>query len=174
MEYPELIRTFFGDVWLQALGLAIQCKQETQNNSYWQTQDGRKIDPNKVYKHGNTKFEMEHENIFVEQTLPDGANIHASINPKNGAVSVQKPPVPWSEFTINIPSQVIVKREEGIITISGTRYLCVDYHLKWGKHARFYYEQGQLVDLAIDTRTFIDYTNKVINVFDIGEDAEEL
>lgn len=175
-KYPDLVEIFFGKHWLDALGISKNKDNGFEPKSYWQTDTGKVINSQQIYQHGDFKFKINDTDttIYVDEQLPDGNDTHILFNTESGAVTVEKYPYPLEEYNIDVPQSIIVRVEEGVTIINGKEYQVKQYHLKWGKRAIFLYDNGKLVDVDINTRTFIDHTNKIIHVFDIAKDAIDL
>lgn len=173
-SYPDLIETFFGKHWLEAMGIPPNNTDILQPNFHWETDTGKIINPEKIYRHGDFKLRFDDKMIYVDEQLPDGKDTHVIINTESGAVSVKKYPYPLAEYKIDIPEKLIIQIEKEKTSIKGKKYLIIKYQLKWGKHAIFLYDNEKLVDMYIDTRTFINHTNKCIHVLDISEETEDL
>lgn len=176
-EFPELIEEFFGAHWLDAIGIPRTQESTVSAAPSWQTDAGKVIDPQQIYHRGDFNVKFEGNTIYVDERLPDGSDTHSVIDAKTGAVCIEKYPYPIEEYRIDVPEKLIVRLEKGITTISGKRYYVKRYHLKWGKKATFIFDidnHEKLMDLHIDTRTFINHTNKVISILDPTEQATEL
>lgn len=175
--FPDLIEAFFGKHWLTALGLAQAQKPELETVPRWQTDSGKVLDSQKIYHHGDFNVRFDGHTIYVDEQLPDGADTHAVLDSKTGAIRVEKFPYPLEEYKINVPEKLIIRLEEGMTEISGKRYYAKRYHLKWGKSATFIFDSDdhdKLIDMHIETRTFINHTQKVINVLDPASQAIDL
>lgn len=175
--FPDLIETFFGKHWLDALGIAHMQEPTLEAVPRWQTDSGKVLDSQQIYHHGDFDVRFDGHTIYVDEQLPDGAETHTVLDTKTGAVRVEKYPYPIEEYKINVPEKLIIRLEEGMTTISGQMYYAKRYHLKWGKSATFIFDSDdheKLVDMHIETRTFINHTQKIIHVLDPASQAIEL
>lgn len=175
--FPDLIETFFGKHWLDALGIAHTQEPTLKTSPLWQTDSGKVLDPQQIYHHGDFDVRFDGHTVYVDEQLPDGTDTHAVLDTKTGAVRVDKFPYPLDEYKIDIPKKLIVHLEEGMTRISGKRYYVKKYHLKWGKNATFLFDgddHKKLVDIRIETRSFINHTEKTISILDPASQAIEL
>lgn len=175
--FPDIIEMFFGKHWLSALGLA-QTQETTQETvPCWQTDTGKILDSQQIYHRGDFNVRFAEDMIYVDEQLPDGADTHAVLDTKTGAVRLEKTPYPLEQYRIDVPENLIVRLEEGMTEISGKKYYAKRYHLKWGKSATFIFDSDdheKLIDMCIDTRTFINHTEKVISILNPTSQAIEL
>lgn len=175
--FPDLIETFFGKHWLDALGIAHTQESTLEATPRWQTDSGKILDSQQIYHHGDFNVRFDGHTIYVDEQLPDGADTHAVLNTETGAVRVEKYPYPLEEYRIDVPEKLIVQLEEGMTTISGKKYYAKRYHLKWGKSAIFIFDSDdhkKLIDMHIEARTFINHTEKIISILDPAAQATEL
>ena len=173
-SYPELVETFFGNAWHDELFVPQSEASQSYKNSQWFTNTGIKLSPDKIYEHGNFKLKVNTDSFDIEETLPDGSDTYVTLNTKNGAVQIHKPPYPLNEYTINVNPNMFIRAEQGETVINQNRYSVLKLHLKWGKSAVFFFNESGLVDMTIDCKTFINHSNKTINILDISEDAIKL
>ena len=170
-KHPDVVRTFFGEAWYNKLFFAQNNTIEKEDNARWVTSTGVELNPNKVYERGDFKFKVNNESFYIEETLQDGSDTHVILDTKTGATRILKHPHPLNEYRISVNPKMIIRKEEGTVVIDKKTYNVLKFYLKWGKSAMFFFDETGLVDYCIDCKTFIDHTNKIINVLDISEDS---
>lgn len=144
--------------------------EEVKKESYWFDHNtGEKIDSNKIYSIGNTKARIDGDCAYVEYTLPDRNKTYCEVDIKSGAVKNVKYAHPLSEYSINIPDNLKLNEKSGYMDNNGVRYRVKITQLKWGKRVIMIYDNEKLIDIDINTPSFIDEMNKIIYVKDINE-----
>lgn len=173
-DFPVLVETFFGLPWCKALGISEVEKTALPKRNRWQTNTGKVLDPQQIYHHGDFNVKLTDDIVYIDEQLPDGSDTHVSFDPATGVTHIEKFPYPLKEYKIAVPQKIITHVERGTTVLKGKRYTANIYHLKWGKCAIFLFDNGELVDISINTRSFIDNTNKIIHVLDITDQAVDL
>lgn len=152
-----------------------QVSKKKENDSYWINQStGEKIDPEKIYQKGIIKAKIDGDIAYTEYMLPDGKATYAEIDIKRNAVMNVKYAYPLSEYKLDIPDKLVVKEEASTTTNGIKNFPAKIIHLKWGKRVVMSFENGQLVDIDINTRTFINDTDKIIHVLDYTNEVNEI
>ena len=173
-KYPDLVRTFFGEAWYKKMFPDSNNTIEQENDTKWVTNTGVRLDPDKIYERGDFKLKVDKDLFYIEETLPDGSATHVILNTKTGATQIQKPPYPFNEYRIIVNPNMYLRKEEGTVVINEKTYYVLKIHLKWGKSAVFYFDESGLVDFTIDCKTFINHSNKTINILDITGETIKL
>lgn len=83
-KYPELIETFFGKHWLEALGISKNNADILRSNFYWKTDTGKIIKSEKIYQHGDFKLRFDDNMVYVDEQLPDGKDTHVVFDTESG------------------------------------------------------------------------------------------
>lgn len=173
-KYPDLVRTFFGEAWYKKMFPDQNNAIEKESDTKWVTNTGVQLDHDKIYERGDFKLKAGDDLFYIEETLPDGSDTHVILNTKSGAIQIQKHPHPLNEYRITVHPKMFLRKEEGTVVIDKKTYTVLKLYLKWGKSAVFYFDETGLVDYTIDCRTFVNHSNKTINILDISEDSIKL
>lgn len=141
----------------------------TNKKTTWFNQKtGEKIDPDKLYQHGDFKTKIDGDTVYTEYKQPDGNTAYYEFDFKTKSVKNIKYPYPLCEYTLDISPDLILKEESGNTIIQGKVYQAKIIHLKWGKRVVLLFDQGVLIDIDVNTKTFIDNINKSIHVYDLS------
>lgn len=172
-SYPLLVNDFFGKHWSEAMGLVASKDNSnniTNNKSTWFNEaTGAKIDPDKIYEHGNFKTKIDGDIVYIEHKLPNGNTTYCEFDIKANSVKNIRCPYPLCEYKLDIPPELILREESGNTIIQGKVYQAKIIHLKWGKRIILLFDQSVLIDIDINTKTFIDNNNKIIHVYDLAD-----
>lgn len=152
-----------------------QVSKKQENKSSWINQStGEKLDPEKIYQKGIIKAKIDGDMAYAEYMLPDGKTTYGEFDIKRNAVMNVKYAYPLSEYKLDIPDKLVVKEEASTTTNGIKNFPAKIIHLKWGKRVVISYENGQLVDIDINTRTIINDTDKVIQVLDYTNEVNKI
>lgn len=64
LQYPDLIELFFGQPWVESLGLTNSESVQSSKKTTWYTNTGVKIDPQKIYRRGNMAIRMDGDFLY--------------------------------------------------------------------------------------------------------------
>ena len=135
---------------------------------------GRKVYPNDLLKLGNTTAQIDGDVARVEFRKPDGSTIYAEINGKKGEVkNIVADGFP-QEYIVNIPENLIIRKQDNIISIHGIKYRVETYVLKFSGAAHVVYDivSNKIQDMRIEApagmKVFLDSTNKKVYFIDDG------
>jgi hypothetical protein len=170
-SYPSLVNDFFGKHWSEAMGLVSKNNSNNITNkktTWFNQKTGEKIDPDKLYQHGDFKTKIDGDTVYTEYKQPDGNTAYYEFDFKTKSVKNIKYPYPLCEYTLDISPDLILKEESGNTIIQGKVYQAKIIHLKWGKRVVLLFDQGVLIDIDVNTKTFIDNINKSIHVYDLS------
>ncbi len=142
LAYPSLVSMFFGEHWVNALGLDHQTFDDNANSkAVWiNTETGKVIDNGEVLEVGNTKTVVIDGTIMGEVEMPDGKKIYAEFDAKTGALLRNPSPYPISEYVINISEELILERKNEQIILDNKKYYAEIYVLKFGGEAQLIYD----------------------------------
>lgn len=175
-KFPDLIESFFGEIWIDALGL--ECNNVVKDDEYeWIiAETGQVIENGKLYKKNSITTQFNNDgSVNVEYTVPNGKKAYQQVDSTTGTISKVKPPYPYYEYDVIIPENMIISETKKYFMKDGARVDCIVYELKWNKEITLAYnDNGQLVDVEAKCKSLRDDINKKIYFLDESEDVETL
>ncbi len=161
-EYPELIISFFSENWAYAIGIN---RTEPNNSKTTWTCKGERLENDKIYQHGIFNFQVNDDGtVDTEYQLPTGEVAYHKTNLKNGKAIVSHviTPHPISEYSIEIPKNLIVNQQDMYTTINKKKYLVKVFNLKWSKKITVLYDENdKIMNIDTNAKHFRDDINKV-------------
>jgi len=127
-------------------------KDELPHKGHWVIKGSNKeITNNELIKSENTVLQIDGNIARAEVAMPDGNKIYAEYDFNTGAVLNWVTPYPIKEYSIDIPPEIIVNKEEGVTVIKEVRYYAEKYTLKFGGLFQSLYDLNtrELIDVDV-------------------------
>lgn len=141
-------------------------------NTWTRSDTGGAISPNELIKHHNTVTQIDGNIARTEIHAPEGKTIYAEVDLNNNAVkhvSIEGYP---QEYTLGIPQNIILNKQDGLTIISGIEYRAEKYTLKFGGYLTAIFDKASGKMQDVDAKApagmlvNIDIANKLISFID--------
>ncbi|ABX41309.1 SIR2 family NAD-dependent protein deacylase [Lachnoclostridium phytofermentans] len=143
----------------------------SQTGKTWIRSDTRKgVSSNELIKCGDVVTQLDGNVVRAEVDMPDGKSIYAEFNiDRNEVSNVVIDGYPQA-YSLDIPKNIIVNKQEGMIIIQGIEYRAEKYILKFGGYLNSIYDKvsGELQDISakapVGMTITVDETNKLLRI----------
>lgn len=120
------------------------------------------------------EYMMKDNLLYLNHGFPDGAVAYYEID-ESGGVKETKWPYPLSEYTVEIPPEMILRTE---VKTDPIGFTSKTYILKYGRKATLIFDfTGKLFEANINARTHVIHEDRKINIVDpsnVKYDIKEL
>lgn len=120
------------------------------------------------------EYMMKDNLLYLNHGFPDGAVAYYEID-ESGGVKETKWPYPLSEYTVEIPPEMILRTE---VKTNPIGFTSKTYILKYGRKATLIFDfTGKLFEANINARTHVIHEDRKINIVDpsnVKYDIKEL
>lgn len=147
-----------------------------KTNKIWTRLDTKNIvTSNELIKNGNNILQLDGDEARCEIKTDDGQIMYAEFDIESGGVKnivIEGYPM---EYSLDIPKNIIINKQEGISSVQGIKYRAEKYILKFGGYLVAIYDlkSGKIKD--IDSKApagmsvFVDSKHKLVRIIDKSE-----
>lgn len=148
-------------------------KNDSKMGKTWICSDiGKAVSPNELIKYGDGIIQLDDNVIRTEVNMPDGKPIYAEFDTdRNEASNIASDGYP-QEYSLDIPKNIILNKQEDVATIQGIEYRIEKYKFKFGGYLNATYDKvsGKLQDLSakapVGMIVFVNATDKLVSIVD--------